>query len=103
MLLADVPLETNGGKKKSQKLRDKKRKERGTARRDPEGGEPSHTNEIEDTVPNVVDVVGEPSDDKLLKLRKKKRKSVKSINHFEESNEKIDASEQCNGKGNEKK
>ncbi|KAH6761814.1 ribosomal RNA-processing 7 protein [Perilla frutescens var. hirtella] len=90
----DVILETSGGKKKSQKLRDKKRKQSEIVRRDPEDFDASHINEAED-IPNSVCAVGEPSKDKLLKSRKKKRKNVESINRFDESNKKNDASEQC--------
>ncbi|XP_057768536.1 uncharacterized protein LOC130988653 isoform X2 [Salvia miltiorrhiza] len=92
----DETLKTSGGKKKSQKLRDKKRKKSGTARRDAEDVVPSHANEIEDTIPNRVYAEGEPSEEKLLKQRKKKRKNVESISHFDEFNDKNDASQECN-------
>ena len=93
MVLADA---TPAGKKMSQKLSDKKRKKSRPARRDaePESIVPSLTNEIEDTIPN------KPSKENLLKQSKKKRKNVESISHFDESNDKKDASEECNGKKN---
>ncbi|XP_047945842.1 uncharacterized protein LOC125192342 isoform X2 [Salvia hispanica] len=80
------------GKKMSQKLSDKKRKKSRPARRDaePESIVPSLTNEIEDTIPN------KPSKANLLKQSKKKRKNVESISHFDKSNDKKDASEECN-------
>ncbi|XP_042058012.1 uncharacterized protein LOC121802405 isoform X2 [Salvia splendens] len=81
---------TPAGKKKSQKLSDKKRKKSRPARRDAESIVPSLTNEIEDTIPN------KPSKENLLKQSKKKRKNVESISHFDESNDKKDASEECN-------
>lgn len=90
----DVTLETSGGKTKSQKLRDKKRKKSGIVtivRRDPEDFDSSHVNGAEDTIPNV----SEPSKDELLKRRKKKRTNVESINRSDDSNEKNDASERC--------
>lgn len=97
MILADETLETSGEKKKSRKLRDKKGNKSRIARRDTEGFDASHVNKVEDTITERVSDLGEPSKDKLPKPRKKKRKNVESTNHFGESNEKSDASEQCNG------
>ncbi|KAG6420993.1 hypothetical protein SASPL_117539 [Salvia splendens] len=88
MVLADA---TPAGKKQSQKLSDKKRKKSRPARRDAESIVPSLTNDIEDTIPNR-----EPSKANLLKQSKKKRKNVDSISRFDESNDKKDASEECN-------
>lgn len=80
MVLADA---TPPGKKKSQKLSDKKRNKSRPARRDAESIVPSLTSEIQDT--------------NFLKQSKKKRKNVDSISQFH-SNDKKDASEECNGK-----
>ncbi|KAL1563216.1 hypothetical protein AAHA92_05709 [Salvia divinorum] len=68
---------TPRGKKKSQKLSDKKTMKSQPARGDAESIVSTLTNEIEDTIPNR-----EPSKTNLLKQSKKKRKNVESISHF---------------------
>ncbi|KAL1534413.1 hypothetical protein AAHA92_30596 [Salvia divinorum] len=69
----------------------KKRNKSGEARRDAVNIVPSLiTNGIEDTVSNI-----EPSEAKLVKQRKKKRKNAESISHIDEPIGQIDASEEC--------
>lgn len=100
--MADETLETSGEKRKSRKLRDKKGNKSRVARRDTEGFDASHVNEVEDTITERVFDLSEPSKDKLPKPRNKKRKNVESTNHLGDSKEISNASEQCNGKSNEK-
>ncbi|KAG6406739.1 hypothetical protein SASPL_134348 [Salvia splendens] len=85
----DATPKKSGGKRKS----DRKRNRSGETRRDAESIVPSVATEIvEDAVSNR-----EPSEAKLVKQRKKKRKNVVSISHINESNGQNDESEECNG------
>ncbi|XP_047981651.1 uncharacterized protein LOC125222850 isoform X2 [Salvia hispanica] len=88
--MKDATPKTSGGKKKS----DRKRNRSAAAGRDAENIVPSVTAGIEDAVSDR-----EPSEAKLLKQRKKKRKNVVSISHIDESNGRNDASEECNVSG----
>ncbi|XP_042008226.1 uncharacterized protein LOC121756874 [Salvia splendens] len=84
----DATPKKSGGKRKS----DRKRNRSGETRRDAESIVPSVATEIvEDAVSNR-----EPSEAKLVKQRKKKRKNVVSISHINESNGQNDESEECN-------
>lgn len=71
-------LEISGGKKKSKRLRDEKRKK----------------GEMTGRETQEFDTQKEQAEDKMQKSKKKKRKNVENINKVDELNEKDDASEQ---------
>lgn len=97
MVSADEALEISGGKKKSKKLRNNKRKNGEIARREAEEFDSRHINEVEDRISGREYAESELAEDKLQKSRKKKRKNVENINKVDEFNEKDDASEQRSG------
>ncbi|KAK6152654.1 hypothetical protein DH2020_012293 [Rehmannia glutinosa] len=91
---AEETRKTSGGNKKSKKLRNNKIQNGKIIKTGTEDLDTPHSNEVEDGMSCKNYVGSELAEDKVQKLRKKKRKNVESISKVDEFNEKDEASEQ---------
>ncbi|KAK6152703.1 hypothetical protein DH2020_012342 [Rehmannia glutinosa] len=91
---AEETRKTSGGNKKSKKLRNNKIQNGKIIKTGTEDLDTPHSNKVEDGMSCKNYVGSELAEDKVQKLRKKKRKNVESISKVDEFNEKDEASEQ---------